>query len=248
MTLINKIINRIYWFFKFGSKQIFCNSKIIGSKNSSVNIHKSAQINQSIIYLHEDSLLIIEEGTIIKNSNISIKGTVIIGKNNIIYGDKNNNKLSITVDGDLQIGNYNRIQSRILIRYGGKVTIGNHNNINHESELRSDEKISIGNFNQISYKVIIWDTNTHNIYPAQERRNLTIDKFPIFGYEYEKPKTKPVIIGDDCWIGREAALLKGSTLSNKCILGFRTVLSDFKTEESTTIVSQVSNKVLINKI
>lgn len=248
MTLINKIINRIYWFFKFGNKQIFCKSKIIGSKKSNINIHKSVHVSQSIIYVHEGSSLIIEEGTTIKNCNISIKGTVTIGKNNILYGYKNNNKLSIIVNGNLNIGNYNRVQSSILIRYGGEVTIGNHNNINHESELRSDEKISIGNFNQISYKVIIWDTNTHNIYPAQVRRNLTIDKFPIFGYEYEKPKTKPVFIGDDCWIGREAALLKGAVLSNKCILGFRTVLSDFKTEESTTIVSQVSNKVFVNKI
>ena len=55
-------------------------------------------------------------------------------------------------------------------------------------------------------------------------------------------------IRDSCWIGREAVLLKGSVLSNKCILGFRTILSDFKTEESTTIVSQVSNKIYKNKI
>ncbi len=246
MTLINKIINRIYWAFKFGGKQIFCKSKIIGSKKSTINIHRSVHVNRSIIYVHEGSSLIIEEGTIIKNTSLSIKGSVTIGKNNILCG--HNNKLSITVDGNLVIGNYNRIQSNILIRYGGDVTIGNHNNINHESELRSDEKISIGNFNQISYKVVIWDTNTHTIYPAQERRNLTIEKFPIFGYEYEKPKTKPVFIGYDCWIGREAVLLKGSVLSNKCILGFRTILSDFKTEESTTIVSQVSNKIYKNKI
>ena len=65
------------------------------------------------------------------------------------------------------------------------VRIGNYNNINERSWLRADEQITIGDYNQISYNVMIWDTNTHNIYTPSKRRELTEKYYPFFGYEYE---------------------------------------------------------------
>jgi acetyltransferase-like isoleucine patch superfamily enzyme len=248
MSLINKILNRLCWLFKIGYKYILNKSSIRGSKDAKLFIGNNVKIKNSNINVLTGSSLTIGNGTIIQNVNLSIKGNAVIGDNNIITSDNPFYKLDINIDGKLFIGNKNRIQSRILIRYGGDLSINNHNNINQESEIRVDENISIGSFNQISYKVIIWDTNTHNLYPAEHRRKLAEEKFPIFGYEYEKPKTKPVIIGDDCWIGREAVLLKGASLSDKCVLGFRTVLSDCITEKNTTIVTKVSNKVFLNNV
>lgn len=59
--------------------------------------------------------------------------------------------------------------NRFWIRYNANVRIGNYNNINERSWLRADEQITIGDYNQISYNVMIWDTNTHNIYtPSKE--------------------------------------------------------------------------------
>ena len=47
------------------------------------------------------------------------------------------------------------------------------------SWLRADEQITIGDYNQISYNVMIWDTNTHNIYTPSKRRELTEKYYPF---------------------------------------------------------------------
>jgi acetyltransferase-like isoleucine patch superfamily enzyme len=107
--------------------------------------------------------------------------------------------------------------------------------------------VKIGSFNQISYNCIVWDTNTHNIYNNEIRRQLTVDHFPSFGMEFEKPKTSPVIIGDDCWIGREAALLRGSCVGNSSIVGFRANLVNFNVESNMTAVSKSSTLVFQRK-
>lgn len=246
--MIFKIINRFLWFLRIGYRYFYFKTTFIGARSVKVRIHKSVKIKNSLIAFHPESELVIEEGTILKNINLSIKGSVQIGKKNIINNGNLQRKLPVLVDGNLNIGHNNRIQSTIMIRFGGSLFFGNYNNINSESEIRVDENIQIGDFNQISYKVILWDTNTHNIYSAEKRREIAIDTFPIFGHEYEKPKTKPVKIGSDCWIGREVSILKGVTLSDKCIVGFRTILSDCKIEESHTIVSEIHNKVIKNQI
>lgn len=246
--MINKIFNRFYWLFKIGYKYFMFKSSIYGSTSAQICIDKSVKIINSKIFVNPDSSLIIRKGSVIQNLSININGNVVIGENNYLMVGGPINKLSFEINGNLTVGNNNRIQSRILIRYGAILSIGNYNNINQESEIRVDDSITIGSYNQISYKVVIWDTNTHSIYPAAYRRKLTEERFPVFGYEYEKPKTKPVIIGDDCWIGREAVLLKGAQLADRCVLGFRAVLSDTKTEVGSTIVTSISNKEFKNKI
>ena len=95
---------------------------------------------------------------------------------------------------------------------------------------------------------MIWDTNTHNIYTADKRRVLTDSKYPSFGYEYEKPKTSPVTIGSDNWIGKNVSLLKGTKIANRCIIGYSTVLSNIKLEDNKTIVTSYNYKILDNKI
>ena len=98
---------------------------------------------------------------------------------------------------------------------------------------------SIGDYNQISYNVMIWDTNTHNIYTPSKRRELTEKYYPFFGYEYEKPSTKPVKIGSDCWIAQNAAILKGTELEDEVIVGFCTILLGTSIPFGTTVVNKV---------
>ena len=98
---------------------------------------------------------------------------------------------------------------------------------------------TIGDYNQISYNVMIWDTNTHNIYTPSKRRELTEKYYPFFGYEYEKPSTKPVKIGSDCWIAQNAAILKGTELEDEVIVGFCTILLGTSIPFGTTVVNKV---------
>ena len=97
---------------------------------------------------------------------------------------------------------------------------------------------------QISYNVNIWDTNTHNVYPSGKRREIAEKYWPYFGKEIERPKTRPIHIGDDCWIGENTSILKGTNLSNNVIVGFGTVLTGVKVEEGKTVMNKVELRIL----
>ena len=201
-------------------KIINCNYKYLLSKsivllNSSCKIGNNTKITNSYIEVLPGSTLIIGDNCTLVNVRMVIKGNVTIGEGNFIDNAGMFKKLIINVNtGSLIIGKRNRLQCEIKVRFGSVLTIGDHNNINEESEIRSDEKVTIGSYNQVSYRCVIWDTNTHNIYPDAQRRELTVNHYPKFGYEFEKPKTAPVYIGSDCWIGREVSILKGVTVNN----------------------------------
>ena len=222
--LYAKIINRIFWLLKFKYRFLFKGTSIRGNKNAVIIIEKNVKLNNVMI----------------------VKGDVYIGKNNFIYSQNESERLYIDIKGKLVIGSDNRLETNMRVRFNGGLSIGNYTNINTHSEIRCDEKVSIGDYNQISYNVVIWDTNTHNIYAASKRRELTETRG--IGFEFEKPKTKPIFIGHDCWVGRDVAILKGVTVQNKCIIGFRTLLSDTTLKENTTVVSNGELKTFENKI
>ncbi len=242
--MINKLLKISKVLCELNFKFLIFNSIVRNQKHSKILIAKNVKISNSNIFVTKGSTLFIDKGCNIKNLNLFVNGNVSIGKNNIIDNGYCISKSSISVNGTLVIGDYNRIRSTIWIRFNGKLVIGSHNNINEESEIRCDESVTMGSYNQISYKCMIWDTNTHNIYSDEKRRELTDKFYPIFGYEYEKPKTKAIKIGDDCWIGREAALLKGVELKNSSIVGFRTTLSNCLIEKNKIVVSKRENLVM----
>jgi acetyltransferase-like isoleucine patch superfamily enzyme len=72
----------------------------------------------------------------------------------------------------------------------------------------------------------LWDTNTHCIYSSQERRHIAEKFFPNIGSEVETPKTLPMQIGNDCWIGKNVSILKGTTIEDEVIIGIGSILSN----------------------
>ena len=133
---------------------------------------------------------------------------------------------------------------RFWVRFGGVVNVGDYTNINDGSEVRCDESVNIGRYNQISYNVNIWDTNTHNIYPPEKRRNLTEKYWPYFGREIERPATKPVYIGDDCWIGENSAILKGTMLNKEVVVGYNTVIIGLSIDKGKKVVNAYNLRIL----
>lgn len=244
--MIKKISNRVHDFYLGIVKYPFYRNIFRTNAASKLTIGKHVTIKNSEIYLSKDSELIIDEGCELNKVRLYIDGIAKIGKNNIIGNDEVS--IGFRVNGSLVIGDFNRINCSIWSRFNSAVIIGNYNSINKGSELRSDEKISIGDFNQISYNVMIWDTNTHNIYPYEKRRKLTLDKFPSIGYEYEKPKTKQVIIMSDNWIGKNVSILKGTEIANRCIVAYGCILTNMSIDNNNTIITELNVKTIKNKI
>ena len=204
-------------------------------------VRNQSKIKRSNIQITKSSNISIEDNCNIFNSQISInKGTLFLAKNVSLK-----NAIIIIDEGSVFIGENSRIMGKIWVRYHGNVKIGNYTNINMNSELRSDESITIGDFTQISYNVSIWDTNTHCIYPTQKRRELS--QTIGIGNEIEKPVTRPVKIGNDCWIGKNCAIMKGCLIGDNVIVGNGTTLVNKTIENDTIVVPQIELKYKTNK-
>ncbi|GAA4819503.1 hypothetical protein [Litoribaculum gwangyangense] len=269
MNLKRLLINFIY-----EKKLIFLltGSKVTIEKGGVFKLGKNVKIYKSTIYVKKGDSLIIGDYSTLSRVSLSMilggKSEIYIGKNcsieefdmsvtkGYIHIDDNNilskgGKLErphFEVEGGLKIGSFNSLRCCAWIRFNGQVEIGSRNAINEGTEIRCDEHIIIGDYNQISYDCVFWDTNTHVIYKAEKRREITDSQYPEFGMEFEKPKTTPIAIGSDCWIGKGVSVLKGTNLADKCIVGYGTLLSNIKVSENKTIFNQPHLKIIDNQL
>jgi acetyltransferase-like isoleucine patch superfamily enzyme len=81
------------------------------------------------------------------------------------------------------------------------------------------ERITIGRNVVISYHVTIADSDFHPLDPDARKRDA-IANAP-FGDKTQRPTfvTRPVVIGDDAWIGMGAIILKGVTIGRGARIG-----------------------------
>lgn len=205
--------------------------------NSHIEIKSGAHLENSDICVWNNSLLQIGSGCIIDGTRFVIeRGHVTIGSDN-----RFSEGMKITVsDGILEVKDHNVLSNTIWVRFGGALKIDSYNCINNGSELRADEYVCIGSYNMISYYCDIWDTNTHSEYSLEEKSEMFRKSYPYIGFEKNKPKTKPVIIGDGNWFGKYSCVLKGSIIGNDVTVGTRTVVSNLEIGDGHKIVSSKS--------
>lgn len=215
-----KFLFRFLYVSLFERKWKYYNSNVRVKRDAMFSSAPKVRILNSAIFIDEGSSFVLEEGAQIINCDVYVHGTMRIGKHTKIGSPKK--RISVTVDdGQLTIGHHSQLLSDwTWIRFGGQMGIGDYTNINGGGQLRADENVQIGDYCMISYNVNIWDTNTHTLYPAEKRRELTEKYWPYYGREIEKPKTAPVIIGSDVWMGENVSILKGSTIGNGSVIGF----------------------------
>jgi acetyltransferase-like isoleucine patch superfamily enzyme len=101
----------------------------------------------------------------------------------------------------------------IVARYGGKIEIGEHCGISG-STIYSWDSIKIGNYTRIGANCKIIDNDFHPI--KLEYRHKGLNK--------EHTTRKPIVIGNDCFIGANSIILKGTTLGNNVIVGAGSVV------------------------
>ena len=132
------------------------------------------------------------------------------------------------------IENKNRILKRLLgsveknvwitppfyVDYGNNIYIGNNTEINMNCTFLDDNKIVIGKNGLIAPNV--------QIYTAFHPTNA-IDRFGLLKkdgtFEFCKTQTKPVIIGDNVWIGGGVIILPGVTIGNNVVIGAGSVVT-----------------------
>lgn len=203
-------------------------SQVKFGTGAKVSIGKNVSIRNSKIEVTGGEL-IIEDGVSISNYEITVSKGCCLHIGADCYMERGDNwrnpYIMMWHTSSLVIANNNRLRCDIECRFGGCCEIGEYNCLNERTEIRCDERVKIGAYNMISYNCRIWDTNTHVFYVDDTRRILTREMFPNIGTEKSKPLTKPVVIGDDCLIGEDCAILKGSTIGHKCIIGVYSVVA-----------------------
>ena len=212
---------------------------LILDKSSESSFVKGAnvEINKTSIVLTGKSELIIHDNVKLDGYDIHINdGYLEIGKNShLVKGRQPLNPIISINKGKLVIGSYNSIKADLKIRFSGICTIGTYNSINEGTEIRCDQSVTIGDYNMISYECMVYDTNTHCIYPPEIRRQRTRGDFPTIGIETEKPDTKEVIIGNDNWLGKRCVILKGCVLGNQVIVGTNAMASNIKVDKGVVV-------------
>lgn len=106
------------------------------------------------------------------------------------------------------------------VDYGNNIYIGSNTEINMNCTFLDDNKIIIGKNGLIAPNV--------QIYTAFHPTNA-IERFGLKNrdgsFEFCKTQTKPVIIGDNVWIGGGVIILPGVTIGNNVVIGAGSVVT-----------------------
>lgn len=226
---------------------------------SSLVVSNDAKSVQGNIVIGAESAVTIEAGVVIDSDMTIGDGCTIVFKKdsrliNTSFHVKNSSivefgegaiinspvspQSSVNIDnGTFHLHDRAHVMSTsVLVRFGGTLTIGSYTGIAYDSEIRCEEKVDIGAYGMISYRVCIYDTNTHST-DWRERRKRIEHCYPEGVWEETKPETRPVFIGDDVWIGKEVTITKGARVGNRCIIGIRTTLGAEVVEDDSIIVA-----------
>ena len=106
---------------------------------------------------------------------------------------------------------------------GGKIIFGDYSKIGPRSIVNCVEKIVIGNYTAIAEDVHISDNNNHPVNPSYRKyMRLCGD---LESRRWKHSAHSPVIIGENCWIGRNVSIMKGVTIGDNSIIAANAVVT-----------------------
>lgn len=236
---MKRIIPIIKHLFGIRWNYLLYGSHVYVEPGSSLVVGRGVRIRRAKIRLTQNASLRIADGARIAGVLMDIKSSDMeIGANSQVGKGSMPVAARIIVHGHSKVvlGAYNRIcPQRIWVRFGGRLVLGDYVFLNEYSEIRCDESVSVGSYTTFSYHVRIWDTNTHETLSISQRHERCRRLGLRWRDVLEKPKTCPVVIGEDSWFGERSAILKGTTIGNGCVCGFGTLLSNKTIPDRTTV-------------
>lgn len=160
-----------------------------------------------------------------KTADIEINGKLVLGCSDYKHEHRYTN-LSISENGKLVVNNKQQIYANTYISVSKGATLEFFGNgyVNYGCNIDCFEHISIGKGTYISKQVYIRDSDNHDI-------------------EYEGyKKSAPIIIGEHCWIGMRATILKGVTIGDGAIIAAGSLVN--KDVPANSLVAGVPAKVI----
>ena len=212
--------------------------RIVVGRESAVTIEAGVVIDSDMTIGDMCTIVFKKDSRLINTAFLVTNGsTVEIGEGAIINSPVSPQSSVNIDDGTFHLhARAHLMSTSVLVRFGGTLTIGSYTGIAYDSEIRCEQQVDIGAYNMISYRVCIYDTNTHST-DWRERRKRIEQCYPEGVYEEAKPATSPVFIGDDVWIGKEVTITKGAHVGNRCIIGIRATLGSDVIDDDSIVVA-----------
>lgn len=124
---------------------------------------------------------------------------------------------------DVIIGNRVWMWGRLFSQNGGKIIFGDYSKIGSGSIILSVESVSIGAYTAIADNVHISDNNNHPVNPVY-RKFMRIngdDESRLWKHSDHKA----IVIGENCWIGRNVSIMKGVTIGDNSVVAANSVVT-----------------------
>lgn len=136
------------------------------------------------------------------------------------------------VSNSLSIGNKCILLNDNIFESGkGFISIGDGCFINSGTKLITRSSITIGNNVTIAWNCMLYDHDSHSLDyrdrvddQEQQLRDWQSGNF-IANKNWDTVNTKPIIIGDNVWLGFEVVVLKGVTIGEGAIIGAKSVVT-----------------------
>lgn len=131
---------------------------------------------------------------------------------------------SLIFRGEAHIGN----GSKIFVAKNAELVLGSDFKISANTSILCYRKIEFGKNIQFSWDCLVMDSDTHNIYDIGGNR-----------CNYDKP----VVFGENIWIGCRCTILKGSNIPDNCVIGAGSLITGQELEEGTIIAGNPAKSI-----
>lgn len=161
-----------------------------------------------------------------RNTRILKQRVTLQGKQYDKYLFSQDSSVSL-IDGstkkDVVFGDKVWMWGRLVSQSGGKIILGNYSKIGHGTSICAVESITIGDYTGIADNVHIMDNNNHPVNPDY-RKFMRIngdDESRLWKHSDHKA----IVIGENCWIGRNVSILKGVTIGDNSVIAANSVVT-----------------------
>ena len=112
--------------------------------------------------------------------------------------------------------------SVVEIGKNGILKIGECSRFNGGLRLSCQKSITIGNSVLGSWDISMFDTDFHRMKNCETNGKV-------------RSCSKPIIVGNNCWIGFGVTIMKGSQIGNGCVVGAKSLLAKDYSKATNTV-------------